>query len=103
MRSPWFFKSAVVKRADVHGAPVGSSHRLRIEGEVEAVQRDVLGCRCCVGIALPADAAEDRSGEGRRLGFDGELLQIEAHFGGDFLRHAWIGDHLRKIRLRTTS
>ena len=40
------------------------------------------------------------AGEGRRLGFDGELLQIEAHLGGDLRRHAWIGDHLREIAAR---
>ena len=53
-------------------------------------------------ISLPANAAEDRGAEGRRLtALDGELLQIEPHLRGNFGRDIRIGDlHLREIAAR---
>ena len=91
---------AIVHRADIDGAPVWSRDRLGIEGEVDAIQGDGLRSRGSVRISLPANAAEDRGAEGRRLSLDGELLQIEPHLRGNFGRDIRIGDHLREIAAR---
>ena len=77
-----------------------SRDRLGIEGEVDAIQGDGLRSRGSVRISLPANAAEDRGAEGRRLSLDGELLQIEPHLRGNFGRDIRIGDHLREIAAR---
>jgi hypothetical protein len=87
---------AIVHRADIDGTPVGSCDRLGIEGEVDAVQSDVLRRRGGIRIALPANAAEDRRAEGRRLGLDGELLQIEPHLRSYFGRDIPICDTCAK-------
>lgn len=48
------------------------------------------GARAEIRIALPADGAENRRGEGRRIGSQGNLLNIEPDLIGNFIRHGWI-------------
>ena len=83
--------------ADIECAPARLADRVLVEGEVEPVQRHVLRRGSGIGVALPADGREDRGGEGRRIGGERELLEIEADLVGDVGRHARIGEGLLEI------
>jgi hypothetical protein len=67
----------IMQRADIECAPARTADRLLVEREIDAVQRDALRAGSKVGVALPADGAENRRREGRGLGGKRELLQIE--------------------------
>ncbi len=78
----------------------GLPDRLIVEGEVDAVQRDAVGAGTGRGVGLVADGAEDRRGEGGRVGGDRKLLDIETHLVGDVARHVRIGVDLLEIAAR---
>ena len=53
-----------------------------------------------VGVTFPTNAGVPAAGEGRRLGLDGDLLDIDADLRGDRRRDIRIGEHSREITPR---
>jgi hypothetical protein len=73
---------------------------LLVEREIDAVQRDALRAGSKVGVALPADGAENRRREGRGLGGKRELLQIELDLLCDLWGQLRIGERLVEVVAR---
>ncbi len=54
----------IMDGADIERAPPRPADRFIVDGEVDALQRDVLRAGAGIGVALPADGREERGGEG---------------------------------------
>jgi hypothetical protein len=89
-----------MQRADIECAPARTADRLLVEREIDAVQRDALRAGSKVGVALPADGAENRRREGRGLGGKRELLQIELDLLCDLWGQLRIGERLLEVVAR---